>query len=195
MDDSQVIGTREAAQQLGVSVRTVQLWVEKGELEAWKTPGGHRRVLRSSVERVLQQRAGQLPTDDGEPIRILIVEDDVTMQSYYTALLNILLPQAQLILAENGYEGLVALGRVEPKLMLVDVDMPGMDGISMLRSLEEKGLGGAATVAVVTGLDEEQLAARGGVPRSIPVFSKPIGIDDLRRLTDALTDDVVETVK
>ncbi|MCB1816672.1 MAG: excisionase family DNA-binding protein, partial [Gammaproteobacteria bacterium] len=32
--------TRQAAQVLGVSVRTVQLWVEAGSLAACKTPGG-----------------------------------------------------------------------------------------------------------------------------------------------------------
>lgn len=36
--------TREAAGLLGVSVGTVQLWVESGLLQAWKTSGGHRRV-------------------------------------------------------------------------------------------------------------------------------------------------------
>lgn len=47
--------TREAAQLLGVSVGTVQLWVERGVLEAWKTTGGHRRVLRDSVDKLLRR--------------------------------------------------------------------------------------------------------------------------------------------
>ena len=41
--------TREAAEALGICVRTAQLWVEQGRLRAWKTPGGHRRILRESV--------------------------------------------------------------------------------------------------------------------------------------------------
>lgn len=44
--------TREAAQVLGVSLRTVQLWVDGGTLDAWKTVGGHRRVTKESVERL-----------------------------------------------------------------------------------------------------------------------------------------------
>lgn len=47
--------TREAAELLGVSVGTIQLWVEKGLLEAWKTGGGHRRVVRDSIERLLHK--------------------------------------------------------------------------------------------------------------------------------------------
>ena len=45
--------TREAAELLNVSLRTAQLWVEKGLLEAWKTSGGHRRISRQSIESLL----------------------------------------------------------------------------------------------------------------------------------------------
>lgn len=43
--------TREVARLLGMAVRSVQLMVDRGELQAWKTPGGHRRIDRASVER------------------------------------------------------------------------------------------------------------------------------------------------
>jgi excisionase family DNA binding protein len=45
--------TRQAAILLNVSLRTAQLWVEKGLLEAWKTTGGHRRISRASINRRL----------------------------------------------------------------------------------------------------------------------------------------------
>lgn len=50
--------TRDVARVLGLAVRSVQLMVDRGELEAWKTPGGHRRIARASVERWLKQRQG-----------------------------------------------------------------------------------------------------------------------------------------
>ena len=43
--------TLEVAKMLGMAVRSVQLMVDRNELEAWKTPGGHRRISRASVER------------------------------------------------------------------------------------------------------------------------------------------------
>jgi excisionase family DNA binding protein len=42
--------TLEVARLLGMSVRSVQLMVDRGELEAWKTSGGHRRIARASVD-------------------------------------------------------------------------------------------------------------------------------------------------
>ena len=46
--DSEVVSTSDAARQLGVSVRTIQLWVESGRLAAWKTAGNHRRIYQYS---------------------------------------------------------------------------------------------------------------------------------------------------
>jgi excisionase family DNA binding protein len=48
--------TVEVARRLGLAVRSVQLMVDRGELDAWKTPGGHRRISRVSVDRWLSAR-------------------------------------------------------------------------------------------------------------------------------------------
>lgn len=50
--------TFEAARMLGMAVRSVQLMVDRNELQAWKTPGGHRRISRRSVEQWLRSRSG-----------------------------------------------------------------------------------------------------------------------------------------
>ena len=56
-NDVAYVSSREAADLLGISLRTAQLWVENGVLVAWKTPGGHRRILLSSVQQVLAERS------------------------------------------------------------------------------------------------------------------------------------------
>ena len=184
VSDNAVIGTQEAARQLGVSVRTVQLWVERGILDAWKTPGGHRRISLQSVERALASRQSGVGNADAG-LRILVVEDDATMQSYYRALLDVLRPEAELVVASDGYEGLIELGRQSPQLMLVDVDMPGMDGLAMLRRLGSGNLGEGVSIAIVSGLGKDEIDARGGAPDGIPVFKKPLGVDELGELLSA----------
>lgn len=54
-----ILTTREAATLLGVAVSTAQAWMEGGALPAWKTPGGHRRVRKSAVLCLMQERAAQ----------------------------------------------------------------------------------------------------------------------------------------
>ena len=44
--------TAEAARSLGVSIRTIQLWVDGGALAAWKTVGGHRRITLDSLNKL-----------------------------------------------------------------------------------------------------------------------------------------------
>lgn len=46
--------TQEAARAMHVSLRTVQLWVDSGKLSATVTAGGHRRILKSEVDRMHQ---------------------------------------------------------------------------------------------------------------------------------------------
>ncbi len=180
--NEQVVGTKEAARRLGVSVRTIQLWVENGSLEAWKTSGGHRRISESSLQAVLQQR--NEPTDQviTEQCDVLIVEDDLTMQAYYRALFEILKPNANLKFAQNGFEGLIALGKYDPALVIVDVDMPGMNGVEMISSVDRLSLCDNVKLVVITALSNEQILKRGTLPDDVQVFPKPINVDDLRGL-------------
>ena len=63
--------TRQAAEALGVALRTAQLWTESGRLRAWKTEGGHRRILVASVKELWNARDSWSPisANDTEPRR------------------------------------------------------------------------------------------------------------------------------
>lgn len=55
-----VLTTRDAAELLGVAVSTAQQWIENGAIPSWKTPGGHRRVRLSDVQRLIGERDGEI---------------------------------------------------------------------------------------------------------------------------------------
>lgn len=71
--------TAQAARILGVSVGTVQKLVERNELQAWRTPGGHRRVLLNSLHHY--QQSHQIPVQGGPAskvsagLRMVLVDD------------------------------------------------------------------------------------------------------------------------
>lgn len=56
-----ILTTAKAAELLGVSIRTAQLWVESGQLPSWKTPGGHRRIPRQAVLDLIEESAHAPP--------------------------------------------------------------------------------------------------------------------------------------
>jgi excisionase family DNA binding protein len=59
-DTDPTLTTRDAARLLGISVSTAQKWIESGALESWKTPGGHRRMRRSAVLALLEERTAMV---------------------------------------------------------------------------------------------------------------------------------------
>ena len=179
--------TREAAKMLGVSLRTVQLWAESGLVEAWKTEGGHRRISRTSVQRLLQGDNYPLPKlavpeQRFERLKILVVEDDsVLLKLYKTVIASWNLP-VDLITAGTGVEGLIRVGRDTPDLMITDLSMPGMDGFELIRSLATSSFREGMEIVVVTGLDAADVKARGGLPEGVRLFPKPVPFAELRAI-------------
>jgi excisionase family DNA binding protein len=50
------VGTRQAAKMLGLAMGTVQSMVDRGELVAWRTPGGHRKICVKSINSIIESR-------------------------------------------------------------------------------------------------------------------------------------------
>jgi excisionase family DNA binding protein len=179
--------TREAAAQLGVALSTVQAWVESGVLPAWKTAGGHRRISIDAIEAMrLRQQAALSSTTAPEIIKVLVVEDDPVQRELYRIQFAEWQLPAQLLTAEDGFEGLILIGRHAPDLIISDLSMPEMDGFRMIRRLKTQSVATHATIVVVTALTTAEIEARGGLPLGIPVYPKPIPFAALRPLVEHL---------
>jgi two-component system chemotaxis response regulator CheY len=67
------------------------------------------------------------------PRRVLVVDDARTVRLYYRGILE--RAGIDVTEAENGLEGLEKLAEVLPDLVVVDINMPKMDGYAMLRAV------------------------------------------------------------
>lgn len=182
--------TREAADLLGVSLRTAQLWVENGLLEAWKTEGGHRRISRASIDKLLCNRTEGTSENEvrGAPLSILVAEDEPDLLRVYTLNMSRWPMRPKLFTASNGFQALVLLGSEKPDMLIADLHMPGMDGFRMLRTLREMPEAANTEIVVVTGLDAVAIEARGGIPAGIPILPKPIPFAELLGIATAVAD-------
>ncbi|MCX7178861.1 MAG: response regulator [Proteobacteria bacterium] len=174
--------TRDAAKLLGVSVRTVQQWVDKGDLASWKTTGGHRRVMRNSVLRMVKEDQ-RIVADSIEKasVPVLIIEDDEALLKLYRMQLSNWSFNVTIYTAPNGFEGLVMLGEVAPRLLICDLRLPGVNGFQIVRTLSTMQKFEKLAIVVVSGMAPEEITAYGGVPPGVELMSKPI---DFKRLSE-----------
>jgi excisionase family DNA binding protein len=63
-EEDPILTTSEAARMLGVATSTVQLWMESGAIDSWKTPGGHRRTRQSHIRALMNKVGGQAAPDE-----------------------------------------------------------------------------------------------------------------------------------
>lgn len=185
MDDCTTV---QAARLLGVSVRSVQLMVDRGELAAWKTSGGHRRIARASVDRWRHSRSsgGQAQGASAPPVSAddapaqtgaarpsaLLIDDSNHFQKLVTLLFGQRFPGVALHVADDGISGLAQYGRLQPDFLIVDILLPGIDGAALITSLRSHAQFSPSRLVVVTSLDASELAPYALALDGIPVIHK-----------------------
>ena len=198
------VTTIEAARILGLAVRSVQLMVDRGDLQAWKTPGGHRRISRESLDR---WRAGDRPApaapgaadaagvlhapqaparsagrQPGAAQRVLLIEDSMHYQNLIGLLLRQKFPDVELRSASDGIVGLAMAGEFQPDVLMVDILLPGIDGATLITSLRSHPQFRQMQVIVITSLSQDQLGPYAFALSGIPVVHKPRLVAELPAL-------------
>jgi excisionase family DNA binding protein len=183
--------TIAVAQRLGVSLQTVQRWVDAGHLKAWKTLGGHRRIDATSAERLFREqddRLGAAAPAAHEPaaaprVSVVVVDDDPMDRALLVMLVQKALPDATVEAAANGFQGLMVIGKLAPRIVVTDILMPNIDGFEMIRTLLEDAASNPRTLIAVSALSRQDLSRLGTLPPGVQLFTKPLAQD---RFVDAV---------
>lgn len=80
--------------------------------------------------------------------------------------------------ASNGFEAIEAVKRQVPDLILMDISMPGMDGLTAAKKIREQNLARKTPIIAITAYGEaaKRKALEAGCDVSL---SKPIDFEDL----------------
>ncbi|WP_457282824.1 response regulator [Polaromonas sp. P5_D5] len=182
-------GTSYAAKLLGLSVATVQSLVEKGEIEAWKTLGGHRRIALQSINAYLAKNSPQLSRVDTDPksrLRVLMVEDDEDTRELYRCQFEDWDLPVDCTWMPSALEAMMDIASMRPDLLITDLSMPGVDGIEMLKALKRNVQLADMQIVVISGLPPDAIEARGGLPQHAHLLKKPVNFEWLHGYLTAL---------
>ena len=112
---------------------------------------------------------------------ILVVEDDEDLVTIYKEILE--LKNFEVHIAQNGQEGVEKFREVKPSLVIMDGDMPVLNGYEAFSQIKE--IDKDANVVIVTGISEHESKNQDAIKRGlIKVISKPLGVNQLVELAE-----------
>jgi CheY-like chemotaxis protein len=112
-----------------------------------------------------------------QPSKVLVVDDSDLMHRMYSVFLR----GVELVHARDGREALERLEQnADVDLVLLDINMPNMNGFELLTELAERGLVPRLPVIVVTTEGREQDAARGLAGGAAAYLTKPFRAEEVR---------------
>jgi CheY-like chemotaxis protein len=136
-----------------------------------------------------------ISTDNQDTTRILLVEDDADDVFLLTHALSRRLDRAKVHVTRNGREALDYLSRFDsiddrgcPSLVLLDLNMPFMDGHGLLMALRRDELLRGLPVIVMTGMDSEEVVRRAYHDGASAVVRKPRTVDEMGDVVDSIVD-------
>jgi CheY-like chemotaxis protein len=110
---------------------------------------------------------------------VLPIEDSLHFQKVTANLIRQRFPEVELQVADDGFAGLTLHGRYQPRVMIVDILMPGIDGATLITGLRTHPQFAVTQVVVVTSLDESERAVNADALQGVPVIHKPRLVHEL----------------
>lgn len=125
--------------------------------------------------------------------KILIIEDDPYVRRFYERLFRV--EEHEVKMAKDGEEGLFLVNSFKPDLILLDIIMPVMNGLDVLKELKSKPETKDISVVMLTNIDDHetmQMAVKLGA-QSFVVKAK-VPPEQLQKLVDNKLEETQKTV-
>ena len=193
-EDNQFLTPNEVASMLMVSPVTVRQWAQKGLLPAQTTAGGHRRFDREVVLAFARERNMGVESSPS----VLVVDDDTQLNNFLVAFLQTSVEGIEVYSAADGFEAGRLVQQHKPTIVILDIMMPGMDGVQVCRSIKQDSATAHAHVVAMTGhfsdiLEQRVLAAGAAVLLKKPFDSQELlahcGLQDINQSAQSSTNE------
>jgi excisionase family DNA binding protein len=177
--------TGDVARKCEVTLASVKKWIEQAKLQAVRTPGRHFRIPVEEFERF--RAAYRFPVEPERAPRILVVDDNPLVVDFIMDALRELVPGSELEAASNGYDGLLKVGTFGPDLLILDLRMPGLDGLEVCRRIKANPAIRTTRILMITAFAEKETAKEARRAGADGFLRKPLRLNDLKAQVERLT--------
>jgi DNA-binding response OmpR family regulator len=116
--------------------------------------------------------------------RIAVVDDDPRLRQILQMFLTV--QGYDVAIAEDGRRGLEMISNETPDLVILDVMMPGMDGIELCRRLRSIPETKAVPIVIYTALSDEDDVERARAAGANHMLTKPFNLEQFAGIIKAL---------
>lgn len=164
---------------LQVNPSSINKWVKDGRINAFRTPGGHRRIRAGDLVAFLAQHKMPIPRtlSGASKRRLLVVDDDAKQLEAFGRVLKPYNDRIDVAIVDNGIDALVQIGSLKPHVAVLDVYMPLVDGIEVCRRLKANPDTAKISIIIASGQltpDVEKKALEAGANLCL---AKPLDVE------------------
>ncbi|MBN2049890.1 MAG: response regulator [Spirochaetales bacterium] len=188
-----IFSALEVANICGVVNQTAINWIRGNHLKAFTTPGGQYRVYADDLIDFLQKRGMRVPEDlynfvKEEIYTVLIIDDDKDLNNMLKDILEQRLSDYKICQAFDGFEAGKMLLEEKPKIIILDINLPGVDGHTLCKKIRADEQFADALIISISGLDEKSEGQQIIKEGADAFFAKPLDFDvlieNLQRLVE-----------
>ncbi len=186
----------EAATLCGVVNQTALNWIRAGYLKAFQTPGGQFRIYPEDLADFMEKRGIEIPPDlqkildakkaEQKKKTFLIVDDDKAFNKVTCEYLQKNLVDVEIFQAYDGFEAGSLFSKEKPQLVILDLNLPGVDGIEVCRKIRQADGENKTDVIIITAMEDEESQAKCQELGVASYIHKPVNLTNLLEIIKKL---------
>ncbi len=136
---AKALSTSKVARLIGAGVISVVNWINQGQLKAGRTPGGHRRVTVEDLIEFLRRHNLPIPPElTPSAPKVLVVDDEPAVREWIRDEIKERHPDYEVKEAKDGFSAGELVGTWKPDVVILDLRMPGMDGLEVCSRIKAR---------------------------------------------------------
>lgn len=182
---TRIFSALEVANICGVVNQTTINWIKSNYLKAFTTPGGQYRVYAEDLVAFLESRNMKLPQEleellgETREVSFLVIDDDKQLNALLCEKLAAVYPDAIVEKAYDGFEAGSQLNKLKPSVVLLDINLPGVNGLTICKNIKEDTELGKPVVIAISGMDDPDERTAVLAQGAEGFFTKPLDFEAL----------------